>query len=74
LGSPTDAEEVTAIRRPGQREVAPPERRFANIETQDAVETLNLLNGKVFGVVTKIGGKLIDFGALRPGRCALGRS
>jgi hypothetical protein len=44
LRSPANAEEIGAIGRPREREVAPRKRRFSEIETQDAVEAFDLLD------------------------------
>jgi hypothetical protein len=60
LRPPADAKEIGAIRRPREREVAPRQRRFSEIETQNAGEALDLLDGEVFAVVAEIGGKLIN--------------
>jgi hypothetical protein len=53
LGSTADPKEIGAVRRAGECEVAPRQRRFPKIDGQDAIEPFDLLDREVLAVLTE---------------------
>ena len=60
LRAAANAEQIRPIGGAGERKVRPGHRRFGEVFTQDAIETLELLDSEVLAVIAQVGSELLD--------------